>query len=147
MDENEYTRILAIDYGAKRIGLALSDPLLTFAYPYKTILNNDKTWKELENLVKEKNIQKIILGFPYREDGKKTFLSDVIQKFKQSLEKRFKIEVILWDERYTSSIANDMMIESVNKKSKRRDKGIIDRNAAAIILQEFLEGERLKGKN
>jgi len=147
MDDDQYKRILAIDYGAKRIGLALSDPLLTFAYPYKTILNNDKTWRELDDLVKEKNIQKVVLGFPFREGGKESSISGAIKKFKETLEKRYKFEVILWDERYTSSIASDMMIESVNKKNKRRDKGILDRNAAAIILGEFLEENRLKGKS
>lgn len=146
MDEDQYKRILAIDYGAKRIGLALSDPLLTFAYPYETILNNDKTWGKLEKIVKEKNVEKIILGFPFREDSKETPLSGVIRKFKENLEKRFKIEVIFWDERYTSTIASARILESVNKKSKRREKGMIDRNAAAIILQEYLEENRLKGK-
>ena len=66
-------------------------------------------------------------------------------KFKEELEKRYKLEVILWDERYTSSIAAEMMISSTNKRSKRRDKGIIDRNAAAIILQEYLNEHKLKG--
>lgn len=147
MDENSFKRILAIDYGAKRIGLALSDPLMTFAYPHKTIPNNDKTWHELDSLVKEKNIDKIILGFPLREDGKKTPLSETIMKFKTELEKRFGLEVILWDERYTSVIASGMMVESIKKKSRRRDKGIIDMNAAAIMLKEFLEENKLKGNN
>lgn len=145
MPEEKFTRILALDYGAKRIGIALSDPLMIFAYPHKTIQNDNKVWNELSSLVKEKTIHKIILGYPFRENGEPSELSKKIEKFKVELEKRFKLEVIFWDERYTSSIAEGMMLESVNKKSKRRDKGIIDRNAAAIILQEYLNERQLKG--
>ena len=144
MSGSNEARILALDYGAKRIGVALSDPLLTFAYPHITIANDDKTWKELDKLITEKKVSKIILGYPFREDGRQSSLSSRINKFKMDLEKRYKLEVILWDERYTSSIATEMMILSNNKKSKRKDKGIIDRNAAAIILQEYLNELKLK---
>ncbi len=145
MTESNETRILALDYGAKRIGIALSDPLMTFAYPHITIGNDNKTWNELDKLIAEKNVTKIILGYPFREDGKPPSLSDEITKFKRELEKRYGLEVLLWDERYTSSIATEMMILSNKKKSKRKDKGIVDRNAAAIILQEYLNERKLKG--
>lgn len=144
MSEGKEIRIMALDYGAKRIGVALSDPLFTFAYPHITIKNDSKIWSELDKLVSDKSVAKIILGYPLREDGKPPSLSDKISRFKAELEKRYKIEVILWDERYTSSIATEMMILSTTKKSKRRDKGIIDRNAAAIVLQEYLNERRLK---
>ena len=144
INDEKFTRILALDYGAKRIGIALCDPLLTFAYPFKTIQNDNKIWNELSSLIEEKAVQKIILGYPYKESGEPTEISKKIKKFRDELENRFKLEVILWDERYTSSIAEEMMLESVNKKSKRRDKGIIDRNAAAIILQEYLNELQLK---
>ena len=144
MTEQIESRILGVDYGAKRIGIALSDPLKTFAYPHATIKNDSKTWNELDSLITEKNIVKIILGYPYREDGKQPALSSAITRFKEILEKKYKLEVILWDERYTSSIATEMMILSKNKRSKRRDKGIVDRNAAAIILQEYLNELKLK---
>ncbi len=143
-NDEKFTRILALDYGAKRIGIALCDPLMTFAYPLKTIQNDNKVWNELSSLIEEKAIQKIILGYPFKENGGQSEISKKIEKFKDELVKRFKLEVIFWDERYTSSIAEEMMLESVNKKSKRRDKGIIDRNAAAIILQEYLNGLQLK---
>ena len=144
MSEGKEIRIMALDYGAKRIGVALSDPLFTFAYPHITIKNDSKIWSELDKLVRDKSVVKIILGYPLREDGKPSLLADKITRFKGELEKRYKIEVILWDERYTSSIATEMMILSTTKKSKRRDKGIIDRNAAAIVLQEYLNERRLK---
>ena len=145
MTENKENRILALDYGAKRIGVALSDPLMTFAYPHITINNDDKIWNELDRIITEKSISKVIMGYPFREDGKPPSLSQQIDKFKKQLEVRYSLEVLLWDERYTSSIATEMMILSNNKRSKRRDKGIVDRNAAAIILQEYLNGLKLKG--
>ncbi len=139
MYEEELRRILAIDYGKKRIGLALSDPLLTFAYPYKTISNDNNFQKELSALLVKKNIEKIILGYPLKENGEYTILTEEVLKFKERLEKKYKIEVILRDERYTSSIAQEMIFQSVNKKSKRRDKGLLDQNSAAVILQDYLD--------
>lgn len=135
---NEPARILGIDFGLKRVGLALSDPLRIFAYPYKT-LNNDKNfWKELGEVIREKNIEMIVLGYPMKENGLKSEVAEKVEKFSKELEKKFKMKVIFWDERYTSVIAQEKILESVPKKSKRRDKGLLDRNSAAIILQEYI---------
>ena len=131
-------RILSIDYGKKRIGLALSDPLLTFAYPFKTLVNDKNLWEKIAEIIKEKNVAKVVLGLP-NEDKNKSLVT-IISKFKKEIEKRFKLEVITWDEEYTSAIAQERIIESVTKKYKRRDKGLIDSNSAAVILQEYLNG-------
>jgi len=139
MSENTYTRILAIDFGMKRIGLALTDPLLTFAYPYKTIANDASVWKNLGQIIKEQDVIRIILGHPLKENGEVNYFHDQWLAFKTRLEKDFKLEVILWDERYTSSIAKEQIIQSVSKKSRRRDKGLIDMSSAAIILSEYLD--------
>ncbi len=141
MKEEEFTRFLAIDYGEKRIGLALSDPTLTFAYAYQTFNNDSKLFKNLMQLISEKNVRKIILGLPYQDDGNLSSNAKVIIAFKEKLEKHFKLEVILKDESYTSEIAKFQIIQSVTKKSKRRDKGLVDRNSAAIILQEYLDAK------
>ena len=137
-DDEELKRILAIDFGEKRIGLALSDPLMTFAYSFKTILNNEKFWAELRFIIKDKNIIKIILGLPLKENGEHSGITKKVIEFKEQLIKKFAIEVILQDERYTSQIAQQNILQSVTKKSKRRDKGLIDSNSAAIILQDYL---------
>jgi putative Holliday junction resolvase len=131
-------RILSIDYGKKRIGLALSDPLFTFAYSYKTIINDKKLWESIAEIIKEKNVVKVILGLP--NERKNKLLAAIISNFKKEIEKRFNLEVITWDEEYTSAIALERIIESVTKKNKRRDKGLVDRNSAAVILQEYLDG-------
>ncbi|HSD64736.1 MAG TPA: Holliday junction resolvase RuvX [Ignavibacteriaceae bacterium] len=135
---NESARFLAIDYGLKRIGLALSDPLNLFAYPFKTILQDQHLWNELEKIIQEKNVNKIILGYPYKSGGGRSGIAIAIEKFAKDLTKRFAIEIIFWDEHYTSAIAQAKILESVTKKSKRRDKGLLDMNSAAIILQEYI---------
>jgi putative Holliday junction resolvase len=130
-------RVLGIDYGERRIGLALSDPLFTFAYSFETLLNDNQLWSEISGIISEKGIIKVILGFP--DEKKNKLLVSKISKFKKEIEKRFKIEVIEWDEEYTSVIAQEKIIESVVKKKKRKNKGLIDQNSAAIILQEYLD--------
>lgn len=131
-------RVMSIDYGKKRIGLALSDPLLTFAYSFKTISNDKNLWRNIAEIIKEKNVVKVILGLP--NERKNKLLVALIFDFKKEIEKRFKLEVITWDEEYTSVMAQEKIIESVTKKNKRRDKGLIDQNSAAVILQEYLDG-------
>jgi len=142
MSGEELNRFLAIDYGLKRIGLALCDPLFTFAYPFKTVLNGQNLWKELKEIISVQSVTKIILGLPVKENGKDTSISAEVLKFKNQLESKFKIEVILRDERYTSSIAQEFILKSVTKKSKRREKGLVDRSAAAIILQDYLDEKK-----
>jgi putative pre-16S rRNA nuclease len=133
-----HSRILAIDYGLKRIGIALSDPLKTFAYPFTTLQNDNKLWNELGKIIKEKEISIIILGYPLDDNGVKSSLTVTIEKFQKEILKKFRLEVLFWDERYTSVIAQEKILESVTKKSRRRNKGLIDQNSAAIILQEYL---------
>lgn len=135
---NEF-RVMAIDFGEKRIGVALSDPLLTFAYPYTTIKNDSNLYENFEKIVLEKNINKIILGIPSSSKASSLKLAEKIKKFQEELIKKFKIEVIFWDEEYTSVIAERRIIESVARKKKRKDKSLVDQNAAAVILQEYLD--------
>ena len=139
MNDEKIQRVLAIDYGSKRIGLALSDPLLIFSYSYKTILNDDKLWQNLDQVIKEKQVAKIILGVPYQENGNLSSNAPVILKFKEALSKRYSIDIIEWDESQTSERAKEIIIQTVPGKKKRRDKGIIDRSSASIMLQEYLD--------
>ena len=133
---------MGIDFGLKRIGLALTDPLLTFSYPYKTISNDNSLWDNLKSVIEENNVNKIILGFPKKSSRPDKDITKNVLEFKDKLNIKFNMEVILWDESYTSEMAKQIVIKSVVKKSKRRDKGLIDQNSAAIILQEYLDEER-----
>lgn len=134
----EGTRVLAIDYGTKRIGLALSDPMKILAIPFDTWENRGDLVDRILALINEKNVDKVLVGYPLNGDGSKTVLSDVIEKFAASLRGRSGVDVELVDERYSSSIASERIISSVAKKSKRRDKGLVDKFAAAVLLEEFL---------
>ena len=135
------TRIMGIDYGEKRIGISLSDPTKTFAYSFDS-LNNDKNFiDKLKRLVYEKKVVKIILGLPSADFKASKLLADRVKKFKIKLENILKIEIIFWNEEYSSAIAKGKILESVPKKSKRKDKGMIDSYSAAVILQEYLEGK------
>ena len=138
---NIETRIMAIDYGENRIGIALSDPLFTFAYPFTTLKNDSALLNNLETIIREKSIIKIILGLPPKRFKASEELSVKVMKLKSSLESLLKIKVILWDEEYSSLIAKEKIIESVVKKSKRKEKALLDQHSAAVILQEFLDSK------
>jgi putative Holliday junction resolvase len=135
------SRIMGIDFGEKRIGIALSDPLLIFAYPFTTLQNDLAFIKNLSKIILEKNIAKIILGLPSSKFKSSAELSKKVQKLKQEIETKFKIEVILWDEEFSSAIAKEKVIQSVTKKSKRKNKDLLDQHSAAIILQEYLDSK------
>jgi len=132
---------MGIDYGEKRIGIALSDPMLTFAYPFITLQNNSSFLKNLSRIIEEKKINKIILGLPSSSFKSSKELSIKVLKLKSEIEMKNKIEVVLWDEEYSSAIAKEKVIESVTKKSKRRQKDLLDRHSAAVILQEYLDSK------
>lgn len=135
----DYKRVLAIDYGSKRIGLALSDPLLLFSYAYKTIPNDNNLLPSLLKIIKEMDVDRIVLGLPYQDNGQLSRNASEIVNFKEVLAKEFNLEIIFWDESYSSETAKRMVIESVTKKSKRRDKGLIDKGSASVFLQEYLD--------
>ena len=132
---------MGIDYGEKRIGIALSDPLLTFAYPFTTLQNDPELPTKLSKIIIEKKIKKIILGLPSDRFISSNQLAEKVKKLKIELETKNKIEVVLWDEEYSSVIAKEKIFESVSKKSKRKKKELLDQHSAAIILQEFLDSK------
>ena len=132
---------MGIDYGEKRIGIALSDPLLTFAYPFITHLNDSVFLNNLSKIIEEKKINKIILGLPSERFKSSKELSQKVRKLKSEIETKNKIEVILWDEEFSSAIAKEKMNKSVTKKSRRREKDLLDRHSAAVILQEYLDSK------
>ena len=139
MVENSDSRVMALDFGMKRIGVALSDQLKMFAYAHTTVNNDEKAFNILFEIIKEKFVSEIVLGIPNEHRISKTSIVENIKKFKSELEQRFGLRVILWDETFTSSIAQQRVIESVNKKQKRKNKELLDMHSAAIILQEYLD--------
>ena len=130
-------RILAIDPGKKRVGLALSDPLKMFASPFKLIRyeNQAKLLKEICAIIIEKDVEKVVIGFPVREDGKEGPGCDDSRQLLSVLQKK-DIDAVLWDERYSSKIALGILRESGIKAKNAKDK--LDAVAASVLLENYL---------
>jgi putative holliday junction resolvase len=132
------SRILGIDYGSAKIGLALSDPLKMISKPFQVIRNKgEETIKEIEEIVKQKNVEKIVLGLPLDKDGSDSAKTEEVRNFAHYLSLKFTIPIILWDERYTTCDANSFLKEiGIDYK---KSKEVVDKIAASIILKDYLE--------
>lgn len=131
-------RILAIDFGLKRSGLAITDELRIIATPLDTV-DSRELMDVLVRLVVKDNIDVIVLGEPKRMDGSDSHVTQNVYLLKEALEKQFPtVKIDLHDERFTSKMALDAMIQGGMKKKDRQQKGMIDKVSAAIILQEYI---------
>lgn len=131
-------RILAIDYGGKRTGIAVTDPLQIIATGLTTIVSEDLI-PFLKKYTKEEAVELIIIGLPKNWDESDTHGTPLARKAIEKVKKEFPdIPVKDVDERYTSKMAKDAMIQMGMKKKDRRDKKIVDEIAATIMLQEYL---------
>ena len=135
-------RILSIDYGKKRTGLAVTDPLQIIANGLETVLTVDlKEW--LLNYISEQEVERVLIGYPRHPDGNPTNLVPLIEKLKETLEKQFPSLVVSYeDEDFTSYEAKQIILKSGVGKKKRRDKGLVDKISAVLILQNYLESNR-----
>jgi putative holliday junction resolvase len=135
------SRILAIDYGLRRVGLAVTDPLQMFAQPLDTI-DNKLIIDYLKAYLGRESVQTIVLGEPKHMDGGETDATKPVQEFKLLLEKNFpNVPIVMIDERLTSRMAKQTLIDAGYKKSDRRNKKLVDTVAAALILQTYLESK------
>ncbi|MGE5324186.1 MAG: Holliday junction resolvase RuvX [Actinomycetota bacterium] len=132
-------RILAIDYGSRRMGLAVSDALGITAQGLETLERRNKRsdFARLERLIREYQIAEIVLGNPLRMSGEEGTQSRKVAEFADELRRRFGLPVHLWDERLTSSEANRLLREAEVSLQKRAQ--AVDRMAATLILQSFLQ--------
>src|SRR5574344_3060589 len=132
-------RIVGIDYGRKRVGVALSDPLMMFASP-KEPIQTTNIIDYLKKLCLEDSIVRFVVGYPMNMDNTPSEAANDVDVFLKPLHKNFpNIPVSLEDERFTSVLAHRSLIESGVKKMDRRDKFAIDKVSAAIILQTFMD--------
>lgn len=138
MNQTEIKRIFSIDYGEKRVGIAVTDPLRLFAYPLITLLNDSNLFNNMKKLLEEYECERIILGLPVKESGEHSKISGLVLEFKEELAKITPLPIVFVDERYSSSIAQQRILEGVKSKKKRRDKSLVDKNAACIILEDYL---------
>jgi putative holliday junction resolvase len=132
-------RILAIDYGTRRMGLAVSDPLGITAQGLETLERKNKRadFGRLERTIREYQVREIVLGNPLRMSGEESTLSQKVAEFAEELRRRFQLPVHLWDERLTSAEANRLLREAELSIKKRAQ--AVDRMAAVLILQSFMQ--------
>lgn len=135
-------RILALDYGMARTGVALSDPLGLIATPHCVIpsRNYEKLLAQVGDVLQRTKPDKVLLGYPGRTDGGKSEMCERVERFRAELLDRFGVEAELVDEKYTTVIASQMLhAGGVNAKEQRKT---IDAAAAAVLLQGYLDAHR-----
>ncbi len=132
-------RILAIDYGLKRTGLAVTDPLKIICTALTTV-ESPQLFNFLKDYFKNETVELIVIGDPKNLDDSDTHATPLVKKVIERLKKEFPtIPIVAVDERYTSKMASRAMIDMGMKKMQRRDKSNIDKIAATIMLQEYME--------
>ena len=138
------SKYLGIDYGEKRIGIAVSDENKKYSFSREHLLNDNKFFDRLISIIKEENIIKIIIGYPMNFKSEKTIQTLKTEEFKNNLEKllnknSLNTELIYFDERFTSKLAAESIFNSDMNKKKRQEKGRVDSISAQIILQDYID--------
>jgi putative Holliday junction resolvase len=137
-------RILGIDYGNKRVGLAVTDEQQLIASPLTTV-HSSEIYPYLKNYLDSENVEAIVVGMPRDLYNQDSHSSEAVRQFVAALKNKFKSHpIILHDERYTSKMAMAAMISGGSSKSARRKKENIDKLSATIILQSYMEAESYK---
>jgi len=132
-------RALAVDHGAVRIGLAISDELGMFARPLTVVQNGSAAAAQIAQIARDQSVSTIVVGMPHHLDGRETDSTRRVQAFVAQLAPLAHCPVVEWDEAYTTRDAGRLMIDSGVKKKKRSERGQSDLWAAAIILQRWLD--------
>jgi putative holliday junction resolvase len=136
-------RILGLDVGTKTVGIALSDELGWTAQGLKTLkINEEKNlfgFDEIGQLIKEYDISKVVIGLPKNMNGSIGPRGEASQRYAQEIEERFSVPTVLWDERLTTMAAERVLLEADVSRKKR--KKVIDKMAAVMILQGYLDSK------
>ncbi|MBH43733.1 MAG: Holliday junction resolvase RuvX [Rickettsiales bacterium] len=133
------SKILAIDYGSKRCGFAISDDDQLIAFPLTTI-DNKEIYSYIKNIINEENIEKFVIGLPKNKTNRLFKIENEIKLFIKKIKMEYPfLKIFRVDERFTSSLAKLIIAKSDLKKSKRENKNLIDKISATIILQSFLK--------
>ena len=139
----EQGRVLGVDYGTRRIGLAISDPLRILATSYRTLINEPGVVAQINDILRKEKIALVVVGMPLSLSGKKTAKAHEVEEFAGVIRTQCAVEIVFWDERFTTSIAQQSLLAMGTKKKERRNRdGKIDSMAAAIILQGFLDSTK-----
>lgn len=135
-------RVLAIDYGTKRTGIAVTDALRIIATPLETV-QTQELLNFLKAYLQKETVDEFVVGMPKTLKNEDSAIAPLVRKFVEELKKTFPDKPVhLADERFTSSIAMRAMIDGGMKKKDRQEKGNVDKISATIILQSFLDAVR-----
>ena len=142
-------RIMGLDYGSKTVGVALSDELLLTAGAKEIIRRKEenklrRTLARIEELIEEFKVEKIVLGLPVNMDQTPSVRSELCLEFKDKIERRTGIPVVMWDERLTTVEADEIMDEAGIKGRERKE--YVDMIAAQVILQDYLDNSKTNGE-
>lgn len=140
MSNSGRMRILAIDHGTKRMGIAVSDELKMIAQPLEFIPADPFSdfLSRLKTLLQEKEVELVIVGMPRNMDGSYGEAASKVREFITALREAIAVPIRTWDERMTSAQANRLLIQANVRREDRKTK--VDKTAAAILLQSFLDG-------
>ncbi len=135
-------RLLGIDYGKRRVGLALSDPTRTIAQPFITIVRDDTDswWQQLSAIIAEQEVEAIVVGYPLTLGGTVSRQTEEVARFIAELQSRESVPVHRYDERLTSVAARRALQQQGIKTGHRKE--AVDRTAAAILLQDYLDSRK-----
>jgi len=141
-------RILGLDYGEKRLGLAISDEMGITAQGLPTITRKglEKDLAALEKVIRQFGVDRMVIGYPLRLNGTEGIQCEKVNRFAGILEKRFSVPILKWDETLTTSQAEEILTEV--RVSRKKRKAVVDKLAAMIILQDYLDhskGKRVEG--
>ncbi len=137
--EKPLLRLMGIDFGEVRIGIALSDPLQIISQPFLVLANNENTINEIQNIIKTEEVEKIILGLPQNLDGEDTKKTLEVREFAEELKSNIDIPLFFWDERYSSVEANEQLKQMGYTILESRK--VVDKVAASIILKNYMEDQ------
>lgn len=130
-------RLLGIDYGAKRCGIAATDPLQILVSGVATV-DTDNLVPFLKDYIADEPVEKVVIGMPTHRDGNTTYLYDAIKKLESVIQNDLKLPVDFEDESFSSSEAKGIIRQMGISKKKRRDKTLVDKVSAVLILQRYL---------
>ena len=137
-------RILAIDYGVKRVGIAVTDPMKIIASGLQTV-STHQIFGFLKDYFQRENVSEIVVGYPRNLNNQPSESVKYINPFIKKLEKTYpEKKIVLVDERFTSKIAFQSMIDAGLKRKQRQNKELVDQISAALILQGYLESRKFK---
>jgi putative holliday junction resolvase len=135
----EENRILGIDYGGKRIGVAMSDPMCIIASGIGVLQNDQKLIPNLINIVDKYKPKEIVIGLPVSLSGESHDQTKAVLDFTEKLKVKINIPITHWDERFTSKIAENTLIDVGLNKKKRQQKERLDEISAILILQGYID--------